>query len=138
METTEDFDTGNFVYTRWPIANVRKDLIEQGGLEAESLDISGTTQTYLTTCTGTYDGKKFGIRWLPKDFGDCLVLSLESHGPEIVKAFEKILGYGPFASYSYEDGVQAVEWDKVNPSKRYVFLEQDKQRRELKRLNGKI
>ncbi len=121
-------------YQTWLSKDVKDDLIKQGGLEESVLQISlpntSNNSSYLAVYNGSYMGKRFSMRWIHNEF---LSVFLEEPVPELVEAFSKVVGYEPFARYVCADGMYAVEWDKVNPDKRYEKL-QGEERKGLERI----
>lgn len=114
---------------KWTWANVMADLRDQGhvdGVWINPLSISPDG----TGCGGEYQGNRFFITWIKDAF---LLLTMQKHSEELVRGFTKVVEYDPFCKYSEENGLVTVEWDKVDPEKRYRELE-NQGKKELTRI----
>jgi hypothetical protein len=127
METTQTYNTAcatdgsPIIYERWPVSNVTRDLIEQGGLEKRGLKLENNGfDSYLAVHKGSYEGHSFVMRWVKDSF---LVVITKEDNPLLLEGFSKVIGQKPFLRYVHpEDGMLTFEWDMKNPEKRYLQL----------------
>jgi hypothetical protein len=107
---------------KWHWYNVKKDLVEQGGLEDKEVMIDPFTVS-AHSCEGRYKRNQFALTWVPDRF---LLVSSKEYDPELINAFAKVVGYAPFARYREPDSkLVTTEWDKVNPDGRYQALQKE-------------
>jgi len=102
---------------KWHWYNVRNDLIEQGGLEEDSITINPLTVTD-EGCGGTHEDAKFYITWM-HEVG--LIVTSEKEDVQLVDAFSNVVGYKPFAKYIDDNGT-TFEWYKKDPDAMYQTL----------------
>ncbi|MEK6859826.1 MAG: hypothetical protein AABX54_03350 [Nanoarchaeota archaeon] len=133
-------------YKRWPVSNVIKDLVRQGGLERDCLELENDGfDSYLAVHKGNYKGNRFEMRWEHEIF---LLIAMKRDEPELVQAFAKVLGQKPFARYVFEGYEKPVtyEWeyaytdeegkvDKGKADKRFKELKEDERKKELVRMD---
>lgn len=114
-ETIEDRGSGS----KWHYYNVKKDLVEQGGLEDKDVMVDPLSVD-AHGCGGAHKGNPFTITWLPDTF---LLVTSRGYDPELIDAFSRVVEYKPFARYREPDsGLITTEWDKKDPNLRYQVL----------------
>ncbi len=161
LKTGSDSGDREIIYCLWPLENVKKDLLEQGGLEGclELPFIDETKRkkpgeyeiadnyfadhsTYLAVYDGTYNGIRFRMRWKKDEF---LTLMSEQRLPELIDAFSKVVGYKPFVEYKFVNDFAnklplvdnmpfTVELCRENSDERYIKLKKDEQKKDLRKL----
>lgn len=103
---------------RWHPDDVVKDFKEQGGIKIVIKSSSPNDNAYGGE---TSDGIPFSFIWVHNEY---LLLTMNMYSAELVKAFEKVLEYKPFAQYKINaKGHIIVEWDKNDPQGRLQDLQ---------------
>lgn len=116
---------------QWHIDLARIDLIEQGGLNEESL-VAG--RGYLR-----YHDRRMMIT---HNIGDHLVVSFEGERDQethrLINAFSDIVGYEPFCYYDLKtrawEKIPTYEWAKRDSEKRFKVLENQRGVSHLERI----
>ena len=105
----------------WSCEQVKSDLVQQGGLNEQSLTtrFSGAVNTTF----GTREGNRFSVTWNGKK--QLLLSMMDGFDQSLVDAFSTILGFKPFVRYESSD-YETVEWSD-NPDEEWELL---KNRRE--------
>ncbi len=107
---------------KWHWYNVRRDLVEQGGLEDKEVMINPLSVN-SHGCGGEHRGNPFYITWALDAF---LLVTAKKDDPALVDAFAKVVGYQPFAKYKEPNsGLVTTEWDKIDPNGRYQDLQKE-------------
>jgi len=115
---------------KWHWFNVKRDLVEQGGLESKEVMVDPLS-VIPYGCGGQHKGNPFNITWIHDIF---LLVTSRDYDQALVDAFAKVVGYEPLARYREPDsGLITTEWDKTDPEGRYQRL-QEKGKLELTRL----
>ncbi len=104
---------------RWLWHHIMRDLEVQGGIRV----VVDPFSVREFQCSGrTEGGTLFGITWMADTL---LMLSMTQVEPALTEAFAKVLEYRPFCRYIDKNGLLTIEWDKVDPEKRFIQLEQE-------------
>ena len=107
---------------KWHWYNVKKDLVQQGGLKDEDVIINPLSVSSFG-CGGEFRGNHFAISWVPNTL---LMVTAQEYHPELVDAFARVVEYKPFAKYREpSDGVVTTEWAKNDSAERYRQLQQE-------------
>ena len=103
---------------KWMWYDLKKDLVNQGGLANEDVVIDPWTVS-AHGCGGKYENEGFYLTWVKDKF---LLLSMSKFSQALVDAFAKIVDYQPFCKYDEEDGLTTEEWDKIDTEARMSEL----------------
>jgi len=116
---------------KWHWDNVMGDLEKQGGLQGVVIDPFSVGDH---RCGGkTEKDTKFHITWVKDTF---LLVSVSQEEQALIDAFTKIVEYKPFCRYvSIKSGLLTFEWDKKDPESRFDALKNDKNVKDLQKIN---
>ena len=101
----------------WRWFDIEDDLVQQGGLNKDEISINPLT-IREHFCAGEYRGDIFTLTWVKDMF---MLLSMTKFSAKLVTAFSAVVEYRPFACYENDD-YTTVEWDKIDPEKRWGAL----------------
>lgn len=112
---------------RWPLMDIVNDLVEQGGIRDEDLEVT----------------REMNLRYrehpiiFTHDYKQGLILSSNADLGDLVEAFSRILELKPFCKYTLATKnaeLVTYEWNKVNSMMRYFDLKEDYSVKSLKRV----
>lgn len=110
---------------KWHWYNIENDLVEQGGLNEEKVNIDPLS-FQGPHFEGSYKNNKFSVTYVPEKL---LMVSSERDGKvheELTDAFTQIVGYEPVAKYiEPSNRLTTTEWDKENPEGRIKDLKEE-------------
>lgn len=107
---------------KWTWFNVMADLKDQGHVDDVSINPLSVSPE---GCGGDHQGSIFYITWIRDTF---LLLTMQRYSEVLVRGFARVVEYEPFCRYTEEDGLQTVEWDKLDPEGRFKALQAEGKR----------